>query len=191
MVKDATLPRQRLLDAAARLFPREGIRAVGIERVLAEAKVARASLYQVFGSKDALVAAYVTRLDEEDRAAHARQASRVDDPVARTLLVFDVAARNAKRQGFRGCRYLNAATEFPDPRHPVHAAVALHRRWLTDTWTENLTAAGVADPEPVVAELFLLYDGGMAGCKAARSADPILLARSMASDVLTHARRRR
>ena len=138
-------------------------------------------------SKDALIAAYLERMDEEDRAGYARQSSRVDDPVERTLLVFDVAAKNARRHGFRGCRYLNALTEFPDPRHPVHAVVARHRAWLADTWTQTLLAARLTDPEPVVAQLFLLYDGGMAGCKATRSADPILLAKAMAADILMRA----
>jgi AcrR family transcriptional regulator len=185
--KDVTLPRQRMLDAASHLFAKDGIRAVGIERILSEAKVARASLYQVFGSKDALIAAYLERQDEEDRASYRRRSARVHDPVEKILLVFDLAARDAKRRGFRGCRYLNAVTEFPDKRHPVHASVGRHRAWLTDTWTEALTAAGSADPGPVIAQLLLLYDGGLAGCKTTRSTEPIMRAKTMAADVLARA----
>ncbi|WP_055589288.1 TetR/AcrR family transcriptional regulator [Streptacidiphilus griseoplanus] len=185
--RNSTTPAQRLLDAASSLFAREGIRAVGIERILAEADVARASLYQNFGSKDALVAAYLDSQHETIRAGHARATARLADTVDRILVPFDLSARDVKRRGFRGCLFLNALTEFPETRHPVRAAVGRHRTWLADVWRDELTTAGAADPEGTAAQLELLYDGGLAGCKSARSAEPVLRARQMALEVLRRA----
>jgi AcrR family transcriptional regulator len=183
-LKNGASPAQRLLDAASALFAKEGIRAVGIERILSEADVARASLYQHFGSKDALVAAYLDGRHETALAAHTRAAVRLADPADRILVPFDLAAKDVKRRGFRGCLFLNALTEFPESRHPVRAAVDRHRDWLAGVWQDELTAAGAADPEGAAAQLQLLYDGGLAGCKSARSAEPVLLARQMAAEVL-------
>lgn len=185
--KGSPLPAQRLLDAASALFVKEGIRAVGIERILSRADAARASLYQSFGSKDALVVAYLEQQDEGDRAKYTREAARLQDPLDRILLVFGLAAKSAKGRDFRGCLFLNALTEFPDARHPVNRAVSRHRAWLEGTWAGELTAAGLADPGPTVAQLVLLYDGGLAGCKTTRSAEPIMRAREMAAEILRQA----
>ncbi|MER6082993.1 TetR family transcriptional regulator [Streptomyces sp. NPDC001833] len=185
--KSSTSPAQRLLDAASALFAKEGIRAVGIERILSEADVARASLYQTYGSKDALIAAYLDHQHETIRGGHARATARLANPVERILVPFDLSAKDVRRRGFRGCPFLNALTEFPETRHPVRAAVDRHRTWLTDVWREGLTAAGAADPDATAAQLELLYDGGLAGCKSARSAEPVMRARRMALDVLQRA----
>lgn len=185
--KSSTSPAQRLLDAASALFAKEGIRAVGIERILSEADVARASLYQNFGSKDALVTAYLGAQHETICAGHARATARLVDPVDRILVPFDLSAKDVRRRGFRGCLFLNALTEFPEARHPVREAVGRHRTWLLDVWREELTAAGAVDPEATAAQLELLYDGGLAGCKSARSAEPVLRARQMALEVLRQA----
>lgn len=183
-IRDRPLPAERLLDAASTLFASVGIRAVGIERILDEAGVARASLYQNYGSKDALVIAYLRRLDEHDRAGYERAAAGIADARERTLLVFDLAAKTAKRRRYRGCLYLNAATEFPHAQHPVTAAVRVHRRWLADLWTGTLGELGVASPAPTVSRLTVLYDGCLAGSKISKSVEPILLARTMAEEFL-------
>ncbi|NIH80965.1 TetR/AcrR family transcriptional regulator [Amycolatopsis viridis] len=182
--RDRALPAERLLSAAATLFARDGIRAVGVDRLLAEAKVARASLYQTYGSKDALVVAYLRHQDEQDRSGYARASAGVTDPAARLLLVFDLAAKSARRRRFRGCLYLNAATEFPDARHPVIGVVHDHREWLRELWRSCLTELGVAAPGPLVDRLVVLYDGGLAGSKATRSTEPITLAREMAAQLI-------
>jgi AcrR family transcriptional regulator len=179
---DRSPPAQRLLDTAADLFAREGIRAVGIERVLADADVARASLYQSFGSKDGLVVAYLDRQDALDRRAYERATARLTDPVARILTVFDLAEKAARRRRYRGCLYLNAATEFPDPRHPVIRVVQHHRQWLLDQVTGALGEVGAPDPEATAHRIQLLYDGALAGSKGARSCEPIRLARQMAEE---------
>jgi AcrR family transcriptional regulator len=185
--KSGASPAQRLLDTASVLFAREGIRAVGVDRILSEADVARASLYQTYGSKDALVAAYLERQDDTIRAGQARALARLTDPVDRVLVPFDLAAKDVRRRGYRGCLFLNALTEFPEARHPVRGVVERHREWLADLWRRELTAAGADDPDATAAQLVLLYDGGLAGCKSARSAEPVRRARRMALDILRRA----
>ncbi|MCX9192367.1 TetR family transcriptional regulator [Carbonactinospora thermoautotrophica] len=187
--RDALTPAERLLQTAATLFTREGIRAVGIDRLVAEAKVARASLYQNFGSKDALIAAYLQRQDELDRAAYQRATRRCDSAVGRVLALFDLAEAAARRRQYPGCLYLNAVTEFPDPKHPVSVAVRSHRQWLRDLLTTELTRAGAADPAALAEQIHLLYDGGLAGSKLSRSPEPIRLAKQMAANMIARASR--
>ncbi len=96
-------PADRLLDTATSLFDREGIRAVGIERLIAQADVARASLYQAYGSKDALVVAYVERTDRTDRERYQRAVRGLtDDPAARIAAYFELASSSMRKRRFRG-----------------------------------------------------------------------------------------
>jgi AcrR family transcriptional regulator len=183
-------PAERLLATAAALFGREGIRAVGIDRIVAEADVARASLYQAFGSKDGLIAAYLDRQDELDRQRWERAAARQhDDAVSKVLLMFDLAAASARKNRYPGCLYLNAAAEFPDPKHPVAASIARHRAGIAERVTGLLARAGVSDPEPTAAELQVLYDGALAGSKMARSVEPVHIAKDMARGIVEQRRR--
>lgn len=177
-------PAQRLLEAAGTLFAREGIRAVGVDRVLAEAGVARASLYHAFGSKDALIAAYVDDQDRADRGKWGEATAALDSPVEKVLALFDLARAAAVRRSFRGCLYLNAATEFPDAEHPVRHAVARHRAWMRQMVVDQLAQGGVVDPEPVADRVTVLYDGAVAGSKFSRSTDPIDLGREMVESLV-------
>ncbi|MEV7010087.1 TetR family transcriptional regulator [Streptosporangium sp. NPDC051022] len=176
-------PAERLLETAGRLFPIRGIRAVGIDQIIAEAGVAKASLYQAFGSKDALVVAYLERQDAADRAVYRAAVTGLTDPAGRVLLSFDLAMAAARRRSYRGCLFLNAATEFPDPGHPVAEAVEAHRAWMRARWAEALAGRGV-ERAALVERVQVLYDGGVAGAKAARSTAPIALGREMARELL-------
>lgn len=173
-------PAQRLLEAAGTLFAQEGIRAVGVDRVLAAAGVARASLYHAFGSKDALVAAYIADQDRADRGKWEEAAAELETAQEKVLVLFDLARTAALRRDFRGCLYLNAATEFPDPEHPARHAVAQHRAWLREILVDQLAQAGATEPEPLAERVVVLYDGAVAGSKFSRSAEPIELGREMA-----------
>jgi AcrR family transcriptional regulator len=157
--------RDRLLCTATELFYAEGIHAVGVDRVIAVAQVTRATLYRHFASKDDLVVAYLTAADEAIRArtAAVRAKDAAPDDVVRA--VGRHIADDIQGQGFRGCAFLNAAAEYPDPAHPVHQAVLRHRQWFLDTVTELLAATGESDPEPAARHFVMLRDGAMAaGC---------------------------
>lgn len=172
-------PAQRLLTTATELFAAQDIREVGIDRILAEAGVAKASLYSLYGSKEALVLAYLKALDQADRKRYQAAAARLDDPVEKILLFFDLAATAAKKRRYRGCLYVNAAGAYAGTElEPVMA----HRSWMHSTLTELLAQAGVADAHERAGDLQLLYDGALAGSKVERSVAPIARARRVVAE---------
>ncbi|ORV50319.1 TetR family transcriptional regulator [Mycolicibacter engbaekii] len=172
---------QRLLDTATELFAAQDIREVGIDRILAEAGVAKASLYNLYGSKDALVLAYLNALDQADRKRYDRAAARLRDPVEQIVLFFDLAAAAARKRRYRGCLYVNAAGAYAGvDLEPVVA----HRRWMRETLTGLITEAGVGEPEQRAGEVQLLYDGALVGSKVERSVAPIMRARELALQLL-------
>ncbi|WP_213933606.1 TetR/AcrR family transcriptional regulator [Rhodococcus sp. B50] len=180
-------PAARLLDTASRLFAEHGIRAVGIDRILAEAGVARASLYSSYGSKDALVLAYLNDLDRRDRQRWHAAVEPLDDPIAKILTFFDLAMQSAPKKNFRGCQYANAATEFPqESLEPVLA----HRKWLNSTLIDLLNLAGATESEVVARRVQLIYDGALSGSKFEHAVEPIRFGRAMAAaTVEAHLRR--
>ncbi|OBK35478.1 TetR family transcriptional regulator [Mycobacterium sp. 1245111.1] len=177
-------PADRLLAAATELFAKYGIRAVGIDRILREADCAKASLYSTFGSKDALVIAYLTELDVADRTRFAQAIEGVADPVARALTFFDLALSKGRRHDFPGCLYASVASEFPGVSfEPIDH----HRQWVRSTLSSHIKAAGVRRPAALARHIQLLYDGALVASKVERSVDPIRVGRALADDAIAGA----
>lgn len=154
--------RERLLAAAAKLFYRDGIHATGVDAILAEAKVARRSLYQHFGSKDGLVAAFLERRDREWREWFDRTVAAVAaTPQTRLLRLFDVLESWFRMPSFHGCAFINAAAETGDPRHALRAAARRHKEMVRERIEEWARAAGAADPAELARELALLVQGAI------------------------------
>lgn len=176
--------RERLLDAADQLFYREGVRAVGIDRVLAEAGAAKASLYSHFGCKDELIAAHVARRCNGARVQI--DAFLADTPPAeRALRFFDWVVLWVDSPDFRGCPLQHVVAELSDPEHPARALAAEQREWLHARFCDWARAAGVTDPDCTAGALLVLFDGAIAaseqdGPKRARDA------RWLAERVLSH-----
>jgi AcrR family transcriptional regulator len=149
--------RRRVLDTATRLFYAEGVHAVGVDRIIAEARVAKATFYNHFPSKDELVRAYI---EEQDRLGRAAVARLPDQPPRQVVFaIFERIADAAREPGYRGCPFLNAAAEYPDPASPVRKAVDDHRRWNRDLLRELLAADGHRDPAGTADVLVVLGDG--------------------------------
>ncbi|KGI78078.1 TetR/AcrR family transcriptional regulator [Oleiagrimonas soli] len=153
--------RERLLDAADRLFYREGVRAVGIDRVLAEANAAKASLYSNFGCKDELIAAYAVRKADMARAGIETYVGDAP-PEARVLRFFDFLVDWVASEHFRGCPMQHIVGELPDAEHPARRVAAEQRNWLLQRLTEWSDAAGVDDPQRIAGVLLILFDGAVA-----------------------------
>jgi AcrR family transcriptional regulator len=154
--------RDRLLDAADRLFYQEGVRAVGIDRLLAEAGAAKASLYQHFGCKDQLVASYLERKTMDARATI--EAYLADTPPSqRALKFFDWVAEWAESKDFRGCPLQHTVSELTDAAHPARAIAHGQREWFKQRLVEWSTAAGVKDAKAIGRALVVLFDGAVAG----------------------------
>ncbi|MDQ7808761.1 TetR family transcriptional regulator [Amycolatopsis sp. A133] len=157
--------RARLLASASRLFYSEGLHSVGIDRVIADAGVTRATLYRHFPSKDDLLVAYLAEADRAIRGGIEAARAAGGPPADVVRAVAGSIADGIRSPGFRGCAFLNAAAEYPDPAHPVHRTVLAHRQWFLDTVTELLAATGETPPEPAAQHFVMLRDGAMAaGC---------------------------
>ena len=162
--------RDRLLAAANELFYVEGVHTVGIDRVVAQAGVAKASLYAIFGSKEGLVRAYLLARDDRIRRRMNRElAVRFDTPRERLLGVFEVQGLSFTEPGFRGCAFSSANAETP-PGGSVEEVTVDHRIWIRTLFRDLGKEAGATDPEGLARQLALLYDG--AGISAWMDRDP-------------------
>jgi AcrR family transcriptional regulator len=148
--------RRRVLAAAGALFYAEGIHTVGVDRVIAEAAVAKATFYHHFPSKDDLVCAY---LQEQSDLTRRMTVPVGDTPQEQILSVFDALGEYTCGPGYRGCAFVNAAAEYPDPRHPVRRVVAAHRAWFRGVLLDLLTDARHRNPERTATMLIMLRDG--------------------------------
>ena len=155
--------RERLLHAANELFYSEGIQTVGIDRIIERAGVAKASLYNVFGSKEELVAAYLASRHDGTTGRLTEAIERFDDPRQKILAVFDVQAQQYEEPDFNGCAFIAASTEAP-PGGLVEHAAELFRSWIRAMFTDLAEQAGAPDPVSLGRQLHLVYDGaGLAG----------------------------
>ncbi|GEK04398.1 TetR/AcrR family transcriptional regulator [Streptomyces sp. NPDC003388] len=157
--------RKRLLGTATRVFYAEGIHSVGVDRIIAEAQVTRATLYRHFSGKEELVLAYLDLADQGIREQVAAAQESGESPADRVRAVARSIAEGIRSPGFRGCAFLNAVAEYPDPAHPVHQAVLAHRQWFLETVTDLLARAGREPADEAGRHLVMLRDGAMAaGC---------------------------
>lgn len=152
--------RRRLVDTAHRLFYSEGIHTVGIDRVIAEAGIAKATFYNHFATKDELVGTYLTEQLDFQREAVARLRESSTDPMETLIAVFEAIGEIGCGPGFRGCPFINAAAEYPDPSHPVRGIVAEYRAWFHRQMLELLTEAGHPDPA-LTARMLRTYRDGL------------------------------
>jgi AcrR family transcriptional regulator len=179
--------RERLLDAANELFYAEGVQTVGIDRVIDKAGVAKATLYNTFGSKEELVNAYLKSRHGGTTARLRAAVDRESDPRARLLAVFDAQAEFFTQPGFRGCAFSSATAEAPRGGL-IEQAADDYRADIRGLFAALATAAGVPDPETLARQLQLLYDG--AGMSARMDRDPaIAIAARSAAEILIDAAR--
>jgi len=190
MADTATRPipaRQRLLDAADELFYAEGVHTVGIDRVIERAGVAKASLYSTFGSKDALVRAYLLGKHELIVTHLAKARDLPVEPEARVLAVFDLLGELHEAPTFRGCPFVNASGDAPDDG-TVREISSIHRDWVRDFFRELATDAGLRDTDALARQLLLLYDGASIAAQLDRDPDAAATARRAASALVAAAR---
>ncbi|WP_404386072.1 TetR/AcrR family transcriptional regulator [Knoellia locipacati] len=154
--------RQRVLDAAFGLFYARGIRAVGVDLIIAESGVAKATFYKYFPAKDDLVVAYLDVVDEVwSRQLHEAAEAAGPAPADQMVGLFDALAHACRREGYRGCGFINAAAE-STPGSRVHDRTVAHKTAVRD-WVRGLAAAaGADDPDELARGLTLLLDGGLA-----------------------------
>ncbi len=152
--------KERILQVASELFYQEGIRAVGIDRIIAESNVAKASFYRNFSTKDDLVVAFLKQRHAESMQ-HFTEAKTLypDSPNEQLRYLFTRIAARMKQADFRGCPFLNTVVEFPSPEHPGHIAALSCRKETWDQITQMVVASGAKDPVTLSAQLAILYNG--------------------------------
>ncbi|WP_257159918.1 TetR/AcrR family transcriptional regulator [Corynebacterium cystitidis] len=182
-------PRQRLLESATHLFSTEGIRVIGIDRILREADVAKASLYSLFGSKDNLVIAYIKNLDREYREQWNDRTADMKETDEKILAFFDIAIEEEPGKDFRGSHFLNAATEYPRPETDSEEGIVQacldNRRWMHQTMTDLLTKKNGYPSGTQADQLLIFLDGGLSGARFVRSTAPIETGRDLAKQMLS------
>lgn len=151
---------ERVLATAARLFYEHGVRAVGVEWIVAESGVAKTSLYRHFGTKDELIAAFLEREDREfwiqwDAVVN----SAAGNPTRELIALLDWVGQRVSRNGYRGCPQINVAAEFSDPDHPARRIRARHKEAMFARLKVLVSRMGVRSADDVAHQIALLIDG--------------------------------
>ena len=164
--------RERILATASELFYREGIRAIGVDTVVERSGVSKTTLYRLFESKDALIAAFAA---EQDRSFWARwdqiEAQHADDPRALLEALLSWIAERIGRPAYRGCPFFNLATEFPDDNHPGRVIARNNKEEMRARLATIVARLGARDPARVASQIALIINGAYVTGLMAEPAD--------------------
>ena len=164
--------RERILATANELFYREGVRAIGVDTVVERSGVSKTTLYRLFESKDALIAAFAAERDRLNWEWWDRiEEQHDDDPHALLEALLSEIARRIGGPAYRGCPFLNLATEFPDDNHPGRVAARANKEELRARLATVVAKLGIADPDRVASQIAMLINGAYATGLVAKPAD--------------------
>lgn len=152
---------RRIVAAAEELFYNRGITAVGVDLIAEHSGVTKRTLYNQFGSKDHLVAVYLAERDQRWRSLVLAAVDAGDGPVDAVTAPFR-ALRTWSGTHSRGCAFVNALAELPDPSHPAYRIAANQKLWLQNLFEELATAAGCQEPATLATQLLVLHEGALA-----------------------------
>lgn len=174
---------RRILDTAAVLFYEQGITAVGVDLVAERSGVTKRTLYDRFGSKRQLVAAYLLERDRRWRSLVERLRDEATDPAARVLAPFD-ALETWLDGAARGCAFVNALAELPEADHPGRQLVLAEKQWLMQLFADSLREGGFAEDDALALQLMCLHEGVLSLRGTAPEVDAVAAARSAAARLL-------
>lgn len=182
-------PRERILKIASELFYAQGVRAVGVDTIIARASVAKASFYKHFPSKDDLILAFLKRRDALLRTWLEQAVERLSTkPADKPLAVFDALAQRFASKDYRGCAFINSMVELANRDHVVHQAAEEHKRLVTAYIGGLLKEAGIAEPNALAHEFMMLMDGAIVTAVREGSSDAAQSAKRIAAVLLNDAR---
>jgi AcrR family transcriptional regulator len=170
--KGAVSARERILATASELFYREGIRSIGVDTVVERSGVSKTTLYRLFESKDALITAFAAEQDRLfwvwwDRV----EAQHADDPRALLDALLSGIAKRIGHPAYRGCPFLNLATEFPDDNHPGRVVARGNKEEMRARLAATLGKLGVGDPDRTASQIALIINGAYVTGLLAEPAD--------------------
>jgi AcrR family transcriptional regulator len=175
--------RERLLAAAEALFYEEGFNTVGIDRVIERAGVAKASLYDCFGSKEELIRSYLLARKEARQARLTEGLAKYGTPRQRLLGVFDILGKQIAEPTYRGCAFAKAGAEAP-PGSAIRGVCEDSRQWIRDLFIGLAKDAGAIDPKMLAQQLVMLYDGASISAQMDRNTKAAVAARAAAAAML-------
>ena len=180
---------EKVLSAASRLFYANGVRAVGIEWIVAESGVAKTSLYRHFQTKDELVAAFLEREDREfweqwDEVV----AASPDDPTAELMALLAWIGDRVSRDGYRGCPQINVAAEFADAEHPARRIRRRHKAAMLERLRGLVRRIGAIRPDDTAIQLALLIDGAFTSDGRLTKAGAVRILQNGADALIGHLR---
>lgn len=170
----------KILEAADRLFYSEGIHTVGVDRIISEAQVTKATFYKHYRSKDLLIVAYVEGKHLRTKHLVEKARAQLDDPADVLRALAALIGQIATHPSFHGCPFINAAAQFSDPQHPARRAVVRHRDWERSMLAELVSQLGHPASADAVDELVLFRDGALSGGNVG---DPVRAYRALARAV--------
>jgi len=154
--------RDRILAAASKLFYKEGLQNVGIDRIIAESGVAKMSLYNHFKSKDDLIAAYLQqRVENWEPWFQQKVEELATDPREQILVIFDILHAWFEETNFRGCAFINSTVELANPAHPAFQVAVQHKQAMFDYILSLTKAANLNSPEDIAHQLQILIEGAI------------------------------
>ncbi len=176
--------RDELVRKALEIFYREGFHATGMDRLAAETGISKTTMFKHFRTKEDLILAVLRLRDEQFRGWLFRRMADAGPPRAQLSAMFDALGEWFARPEFRSCMFIKAASEYPDPTHPIHAQSAEHKRLLF-LETERIARAAKADDPPALARaLLLLKEGAIVTAHLGHEANPAGDAKAAAEALL-------
>ncbi|MDX1485188.1 MAG: TetR/AcrR family transcriptional regulator [Alphaproteobacteria bacterium] len=179
------LKKDHLIEVAAKLFNRYGYHAAGVDRVIAEAGIAKTTLYRHFKSKDDLIVAVLRRVDAQYRD-NMREAvdKSASEPWQKILATFDVLETWFAGATFFGCPFMSAASEYGDRSNPVFQEVVMHKRLMVAYFEELARGAELENPHRAAETIHLLHEGATAVAQVIGEASAAAKAKTIAAKVL-------
>ena len=154
----STTPRERLLDAAGELFYRDGVN-IGVDALCKAAGVSKKSMYQLFRSKDELIAESLASRGPAYQALVHPGAEDNRPARDRILAVFERQDATVAGGNYLGCPYVSTAVELKNPEHPGSVVARHFKQQLTDFFHRELVKAGADDPDTLAIQLTVIFDG--------------------------------
>lgn len=178
--------REKLIQAGHEIFYREGFLTVGLDRLLNEVGCSKQTFYNHFESKDDLIVAVI---DEHHRWWSSELRERIQraagpDPRGQMLAMFDVMQELLEDPEYRGCIYINAAVEFPQPHHPAHQSAKRAKADGVALLAELGERAGASDPQALAHELDMIMEGALITHQVAPESNVCTTARRLAETIM-------
>ena len=180
--------REHLIEVATELFNRLGYHAAGVDQVIAEAGIAKTTLYRHFKSKEELIVAVLKRVDAQFREDMRESVDKPGrSPKQRLLATFDFLEDWFKDKSFYGCPFISAAGEYGERQNPVFHEAALHKRLVVAYFEELARAADLNAPQQLAEEINLLHEGAIAVAHVSGDPNAAARAKTMAARLIEDA----